>query len=275
MTANMGKKRARAPGAPVPPDKLGAVVEAYVETCLCTGDKPFQLGEYAKLKMNSSADAKSLVTMAPLLKDLFHWAHPTGVVNSTPLKAALLAVVFKKPFVYSGGSAKDDWADFVSNALRVAMAHCRLMKNVPNRFAQRCSGLTEEERQILADVLAECKPELAMEAGDSQAMGSSDAGDSQVAEEAEPPPRTLKRVATDDLDFRFDAQLLGAKVGGKQRVETSGGRLKRTKALDVAKLLVDALSADPVDPRLKQIICQKPASAVTKNQPLPLRKNHC
>ena len=97
MTANMGKKRARAPGAPVPPDKLGAVVEAYVETCLCIGTKPFQLGEYAKLRMNSSADAKSLVTLAPLLKDLFHWAAPTGVVNSTPLKAALLGVVFKKP----------------------------------------------------------------------------------------------------------------------------------------------------------------------------------
>jgi heat shock protein 5 len=59
----------------------------------------------------------------------------------------LLNLVAKKPFIYTGQQDKDKWSDYLANALRVAMAHCRLMKQVPSRFEQITKGLSAEDKK--------------------------------------------------------------------------------------------------------------------------------
>jgi len=238
---DLGRKRAKGKGAPVPADGLGIVLEEY--------------GKYVSLKMNGTADAPSLVVMAPVLKALFGEA-PVGILNRETLKAALLNLLAKKPFIYTGKQVKDDWADLLANSLRVAMAHCRLMKLIPGRFEQRAKCLSAEDKKILLEVLAMYKPGAGSGTEDSQGQ------DSQEAHEAtEVPTRVLKKVATDDLDFETMTEGCGELELAKGQV---GRPKKKQKTVNMAKLLVDALSADPVDPRLKQVIKKKPATCVAK-----------
>jgi len=252
---DLGRKRAKGKGAPVAADRLGIVLEEYVDMCVQSGCKAFAVGKYVSLKMNGTADAPSLVVMAPVLKALFGEA-PVGIVNRETLKAALLNLLAKKPFIYTGKQAKDDWADVLANSLRVAMAHCRLMKLITGRFEQRTKGLSGEDKKILLEVLAMYKPEAGSGIEDTQGQ------DSQEAQEAtEVPTRVLKKVATDDLDFESMTQGLGEHELAKGQVRRPK---KKQKTVNMAKLLVDALSADPVDPRLKQVIKKKPASCVAK-----------
>jgi len=113
---DVGRKRAKGTGAPVPADRLGIVLEEYVDKCVQSGRKAFALGKYVSLKMNGTADAPSLVVMAPVLKALFGEA-PGGIVNRETLKAALLNLLAKKPFIYTEKQAKDDCADLMAKSL--------------------------------------------------------------------------------------------------------------------------------------------------------------
>ena len=131
------------------------------------------------------------------------------------------------------------------------MGHCRLMVQQPKKFEQRAIFLSCEEKAKLKELLALYRqPKL------GQAFV-----DSQDTEDSGRTVRRLRKVDTDDLDFSWPNGSGGSPPKKKanaqqvpreataQRQATAQAQLTRHIA---ASCLIEALSADPVNPALKQ-----------------------
>jgi hypothetical protein len=151
------KKRAK--GAPVPPERWLPLLTTYADQCFQQCQPAFPLGENATLKLGNAAHGPSLVALAPLLEAVFKEA-PTGVVNHVALKSALTQLVTSRPPLYKGDKKPEDWADYMATALRTAMAHCRIMVQIPARFEQRTRSLTPEQRDTLKRAVALYQPDM-------------------------------------------------------------------------------------------------------------------
>ena len=243
------KKRAK--GAPVPPEKWLPVLTTYADQCFQSGQQAFPLGKYKTMKYCNAADGKSLVALAPLLEAMFI-AAPNGVVNHVAFKGALVQLKEMRPQVFTGEQTVDKWSDCMSTALRVAIAHCRLMVQIPARFEQRTRGLTPSEKQRLKEVLAHYHPELSR--GQTTSLES-------LETDIVPPKRQLRVVRTDELDFSAGSP---DKSSGPASSATTPMAIASSSGQGMARWLVEALSASPVSAKRKMPVKKKPASAHCK-----------
>ena len=201
--------------------------------------------------------------MLHLLKMMFTRA-PGGIVNYAKLCSVLQCLVRKWPHLNSTSKAADQWASGLAQAIRCAMGHCRVMVQQPARFEQRAKLLSSEAKEQLKELLALYQPKPGEVFVEPQ--GTEDSGGTV---------RQLRKVDTDDLDFSWPNISGGSppkkkanvqqaplqKEATVQRQATAQAQLTRHVT---ASCLIEALSADPVHPALKQTLKKQPSGAVHK-----------
>ena len=142
--AGVGGKRARpSSDASVEVEAIHQSLLEYVKGCRAVTAVPFALGNYSSIGMASSACCKSLVVMIPLLTLMFKLV-PTGLLAHCALSQALLMLAMQEPTVNTGTKSVQDWSQFMSAKIRVALAHCRKLVQIPQRFAQRTKKLSAD-----------------------------------------------------------------------------------------------------------------------------------
>jgi hypothetical protein len=194
--------------------------------------------------------------MLGLLQLMFTLAR-SGIVNYHLLEAVFQRLGSKVPGLNGTTKPLKVWAGAMSQSVRIAMAHVRKLSQQPRRFDQRTRGLSQEEKQTLKDLVAmHKKPEDAFV-------------DSFEPEDAHTTNRVLRKVDTDELSFNSFCADLGEWPSKRKKRKTMASKGGTGDQVDLqatlnATALIQALSADPVSPALKQGIRKKPASPVFK-----------
>ena len=155
----------------------------------------------------------------------------------------------------------------LAQGIKCAMGHCRLMVQQPKKFEQRARFLSCEEKAKLNELLTlykQPKPgEVFVDSHDTEGSGRT--------------LRQLRKVDTDDLGFSWPNGSGGSPPKKKANVQqapmqkeatvqkqaTAQVQLTRHTA---ASCLIEALSADPVNPALKQTLKKKQQVQCTKKQ---------
>ena len=154
------------------------------------------MGHMPLIKLGHSACPKSLLGMLGLLKLMFTMA-PSGIVNQTDLALVFERLGRKWPDLNGTSKTLNTWAWAMAQSLKIAMAHVRKLAQQPKRFDQRAKGMTPEEKQALKDLVAMYKkPEESFV-------------DSFESQDLEDPPRKLRKVDTDEMDFQALCDDLG------------------------------------------------------------------
>jgi nitrogen fixation protein FixH len=205
---------------------------------------------------------QSVMGMLHLLKMMFTRA-PEGIVNYTKLCSVLEWLLGKWPELNSTSKAADQWAAALAQGIRCAMGHCRLMVQQLKKCEQRARFLSCEEKDKLQELLALYK----------QPKPGEVFVDSQDTEDSGGTVRRLRKVDTDDLDFSWPNGSGGSPPKKKANVQQAPMQKEATVQKQAtaqvqltrhiaASCLIEALSADPVNPALKQTLKKKPAGAV-------------
>jgi hypothetical protein len=194
-----------------------------------------------------------MLGMLVLLKLMSNLA-PTGIVNYTGMELVFERLGRKWPGLNGTSKSLKTWAGAMSQSLRIAMAHVRKLAQQPKRFDQRTKGLSPEEKQALKDLVAMHK------------KSEGNFVDNFESQDLENPPRRLRKVDTDEMDFQALCDDLGNGQRQKKKRRTlakEGGIEVHVQATLKASLLIEAMSADPVSPALKTTM-KRPAGAVFK-----------
>lgn len=236
------------------------LIEAMDHGAQTVGPTFFMMGNYSQLTFKQVPCVPSLVRMAPLLNILFTLA-PNGVLNYLMLQRALEALVSKWPRINPGGAPPLQWAALEAQGIRVAMAHCRGLVQVPRRLEQRLRMSTREDAFALREMLALYKPP------------AGNVWDAEVGSPTDMPlkrPRTLRTVATDELDFNLSPGKHSTTKTQASNTSTSSNSSTLPPALFIGStassqrpldplLLLEALMADPANPASKA--CRKKPAA--------------
>ena len=255
--AEHGPKRKKPVGDGVPIDSWAQCMSQYVEECIGRGIAPFPIGSYVHIRSAHAACMQSVMSMLQLLKMMFSRA-PEGIVNYTKLCSVLEWLLGKWPELNSTGKAPDQWAAALAQGIRCAMGHCRLMVQQPKKFEQRARFMSCEEKDKLKELLALYK----------QPTPGEVFVDSQDTEDSGRIVRELRKVDTDDLDFSWPHGTGGSPPKKKANVQQvpmqKEGSVEEQATAQVqlarhitASCLIEALSADPVNPALKQALQKK------------------
>ena len=164
-------------------------MEEYVTSQMAKGEVVFGLGSYATLKLGHSACPRSMLGMIVLLKLMFKLA-PTGIVNYTGMELVFERLGRKWPGLNGTSKSLKTWAGAMSQSLRIAMAHVRKLAQQPKRFDQRTKDLSPEDKFESQDL--------------------------------EDPPRRLRKVDTDEMDFQALCDDLGNGQRKKNNEEDTG-----------------------------------------------------
>ena len=259
-----GQQRGKRVGGGVPLDNWARALSDYVQECIDSGIAPFPIGGYVHIPSAHGACMQSVLSMFQLLKMMFTRA-PEGVVNYTKLCSVLEWLVGKWPELNSTSKAADQWAAALAQGIRSAMGHCRLMVQRPKKFEQRARFLSCEEKAKLKELLAlykQPKPgEVFVKSPDTEDSGGR--------------VRQLGKVDSDDVFFSWPNGGGGSPAKKKANVQQAPvqkeATLQRQAKVEAqltghitASCLIEALSADPVNPALKQALQKKPASVVQR-----------
>jgi hypothetical protein len=199
-----GQKGRRPACEHLPIDSVAQVMEEYVANQMAKGEVVFAFGSFATINLGHSACPKSLLGMLVLLKLMFTMA-TSGIVNYTGMELVFKRLGRKWPGLNGTSKSLKTWAGAMSQSLRTAMAHVRKLARQPKRFDQRTKGLTPEEKEALKELLAMYK----------QSEGSF--VDKFESQDLEDPPRRLRKVDTDEMDFQALCDDLGIGKGREQR----------------------------------------------------------